>query len=380
MRFSDIIGQEAIKQRLRSTIKDERVSHAQLFMGPEGNGKLALAIAYAQFINCPHRSEEDSCGQCPSCKQFAKLAHPDLHFIFPTVKKKDGGTNKALSRDYLKEWRELFIEKNGLFSLQGWYQKISVENKQGVIYADDANEILKALAYKSYESEYRIVIIWMVEKLQHMAAPKLLKILEEPPEKTLFVLLTENSDQILSTIKSRTQLVKIPAINDEDMLRWLQTCKLSDMELMLHIVSMSDGNIVQARLQMNDTEQDSYNFTTFRDWMRHCFKADYKQLADMSAAFSKIGRERQKTFYAYALKIVRFSIHLHLKNNSIIKSGKTENEFLSKFYPYFNGRNIFLFAEEFNKAIYETERNASRQILFMDISLKATSWLRLKKS
>ena len=141
--------------------------------------------------------------------------------------------------------------------------KISVENKQGVIYADDANEILKALAYKSYESEYRIVIIWMVEKLQHMAAPKLLKILEEPPEKTLFILLTENSDQILSTIKSRTQLVKIPAINDEDMLRWLQTCKLSDMELMLHIVSMSDGNIVQARLQMNDTEQDSYNFTNF---------------------------------------------------------------------------------------------------------------------
>ena len=123
MRFSDIPGQEAIKQRLRSTIKDERVSHAQLFMGPEGNGKLALAIAYAQFINCPHRSEEDSCGQCPSCKQFAKLAHPDLHFIFPTVKKKDGGTNKALSRDYLKEWRELFIEKNGLFSLQEWYQK-----------------------------------------------------------------------------------------------------------------------------------------------------------------------------------------------------------------------------------------------------------------
>ncbi len=377
MKFSDIPGQEALKQRLKNTIKEQRISHAQLFMGPEGNGKLALAIAYAQYINCPNRTEEDSCGLCPSCRQFEKLAHPDLHFIFPTVKK-SGSDKRNGAKDYMKEWREFLRENQSIISLPAWYEKMRVENKQGVIYTDDAQDVIRALSYKSFESEYRIVIIWMIEKLHHDAAPKLLKILEEPPSKTLFLLITEQAEQILSTIKSRTQLVKIPALDETAMKQWLEKQGETDPEHILHTIAMTDGNIVAARNFLGDEEEDSYNFKTFRDWMRLCFQTDIKGINDLGASFSKIGRERQKTFYAYALKIVRFAIHLHLKNNQLIKSGKTENDFLKKFSPFFNGKNIMYFAEEFNKAIHETERNANALILFLDISLKASQWLRMK--
>ncbi len=377
MKFSDIPGQEALKQRLKNTIKEQRISHAQLFMGPEGNGKLALAIAYAQYINCPNRTEEDSCGVCPSCRQFEKLAHPDLHFIFPTVKK-SGSDKRNGAKDYMKEWRAFLRENQSIISLPGWYEKMQVENKQGLIYTDDAQDVIRALGYKSFESEYRIVIIWMIEKLHHDAAPKLLKILEEPPSKTLFLLITEQAEQILSTIKSRTQLVKIPALDETAMKEWLEKQGETDPEHILHTIAMTDGNIAAARNFLGDEEEDSYNFITFREWMRLCFQTDIKGINELGASFSKIGRERQKTFYAYALKIVRFSIHLHLKNNQLIKSGKTENEFLKKFSPFFNGKNIMYFAEEFNKAIHETERNANALILFLDISLKASQWLRMK--
>ena len=190
--------------------------HAQLFLGPEGSGKLPLALAYAQYINCQNRQEDDSCGHCPSCIKFNKLIHPDLHFVYPVSKTKDS-SDKPTSKEFLKPWRELVLENNGYINLTDWYEKIDIEKKQGIINADDCNNIIKTLSYKSFESEYKIMIIWMVEKLFHSAAPKILKILEEPPEKTLFILISENPDIIINTILSRTQLVKIPKIANNDL-------------------------------------------------------------------------------------------------------------------------------------------------------------------
>lgn len=189
MLFNKIIGQQQVKERLIQTVKENRVSHAQLFIGANGSGKLALAIAYAQYVNCKSRSETDSCGICPSCIKYEKLIHPDLHFIYPIAATKE--VKKPRSADFIESWRSLLIENNYYISLNEWFEKIGIENKQGIINAEDCNSIIKTLGYKSYEAEYKVMIIWMAEKLFHAAAPKILKILEEPPEKTLFILITE---------------------------------------------------------------------------------------------------------------------------------------------------------------------------------------------
>ena len=199
MLFKDVIGHNDLKSRLLLSVKEGRIPHAQLFFGPEGSGNLPLAFAYAQYLNCKNRQPEDSCGLCPSCIQFQKLAHPDLHFIYPvatttTIKE------KPKSLDFIAQWREFLLSNNCYVSLNDWYETIEIEKKQGIINKDDCNEIVRLLGYKSYESEYKVMVIWMVEKLFHAAAPKILKILEEPPDKTVFLLITENTDLILSTI------------------------------------------------------------------------------------------------------------------------------------------------------------------------------------
>nr|MBC8146675.1 DNA polymerase III subunit delta [Bacteroidota bacterium] len=215
MQFKEVIGHEEIKKRLIQTVRENRISHAQLFAGQEGIGKLALAIAYGQYISCTNKQETDSCGVCPSCIKYNKLIHPDLYFTYPVSTNKEVKT-KPLSRLFISKWREILLQKDYIFSLQQWYQKIQIENKQGIINTEDCNEIIKSLSLKTFESEYRVVIIWMPEKLFHAAAPKLLKILEEPPPKTLFLLITESPDKILKTIISRTQIIKIPKLKDQD--------------------------------------------------------------------------------------------------------------------------------------------------------------------
>jgi len=215
LKFADVIGQQQVKSQLLKTVKNNRVSHAQLFLGQAGIGKLGLAIAYAQYINCTNKQEDDSCGVCPSCVKYEKLIHPDLHFIFPTATTER--VEKPKSKDFVSEWRELILDRNGYISIADWYGKIGIERKRAIINARDCNDIIQTLSYKSFEAEYKVMIIWMVEKLFHSAAPKLLKILEEPPDKTLFILVAENQESMLKTILSRTQLIKVPFLQDDDL-------------------------------------------------------------------------------------------------------------------------------------------------------------------
>ena len=264
MKFSEIPGNKQIKNNLIQTVLDQRVSHAQLFFGPEDSAKLPLAIAYAQFINCTDKqgtglkeftnddlrilnslaSGIDSCGVCPSCVKYQKLVHPDLHFIYPVATTKRV-IKKPQSKHFIEEWRAFLLENNFESGLQNWYEAIGIENKQGIINADDCNEIITTLSYKSYESDYKVMIIWMVEKLFYSAAPKILKILEEPPEKTLFILISEEPDQIIKTILSRTLMVKIPK-------------------------STASRNI--------KNEDDTEHFITFRQWMRGCYGGKIAEL------------------------------------------------------------------------------------------------------
>jgi DNA polymerase III subunit delta' len=379
MLFRDIPGQQAIKERLVRTVNENRVSHAQLFLGPEGSGNLALAIAYAQYINCRHRTMEDACGVCPSCIKYDKLAHPDLHFIYPVAKTKEVD-EKPLSRLFVAHWRKLMIEKKSFISLFDWYQEIGIEKKQGIINAEDASEVVRTLSYKSFEAEYKVMIIWMVEKLFHAAAPKLLKIIEEPPEKTLFILVSENADQVISTILSRTQLIKIPALGDDDVMKFLtEHYEISDSAAR-QVALMADGNLVEANLLVRRTGSANYNFEQFRSWMLMCWTGDVTKMLAFGTGLSSLGRERLKDFFAYGLRIVRSClVYRHGESNSLKFEGK-ELEFVQKFSSFIHSANTRFIAEEFEKAYYHIERNANINILFADLSYTMSELLKMPAS
>jgi DNA polymerase-3 subunit delta' len=374
--FKDITGQESAKTYLRHSVEKQRISHAQLFSEHEGYGALPLAIAYAAYINCPHRTEEDACGTCPSCVKFKKFSHPDLHFIYPTIKT----DTQRISKDYFKEWLELLNENNAYCTLAKWVEKLEAGNKQPTIYVEEADQLIKRLNYKSYEAEYKVVIIWLIEKLQHQAAPKLLKILEEPPEKTLFLLITETPDEILSTIKSRTQLLRIPPIEKEAIEAALQLhFPENDKDTIQRIAALSEGNWSYAQSLMEHNEQEEQFFNLFVEWMRICYVSDMQKALDFSEQFAKMGREVQKGFFAYALELLHFFVQCHTGGIETLKVREEEKAFIAKFSQYINLRNVALFAEAFEKAISHIERNANQTILCMDISVQMMMWIHKEK-
>jgi DNA polymerase III subunit delta' len=348
MQFREISGQEEIRQKLIGTITDQRVSHAQLFYGPEGSGKLELAIAYAQLLNCkgplpaplPQLGEglgvgADACGSCPSCQQYQKLAHPDLHFIFPNNTTKRI-TSKPSSRQFIAEWRKFLLEHNFHVSLNEWYEELGIENKQGTINVRDAEEIIHTLGYKSYESEYKVMIIWMVEKLFHAAAPKLLKILEEPPEKTLFILISEDPGQVLPTIFSRCLPVRIPP----------RTVEFTEI-----------------------AGEEHGNYEIFRRWMQSCYAGKIADLLNISSEIARTGREKQKSLLHYGLQTARLCSAFKY-TGTMPSLAAPEQEFIMKFSRFFPAEQLGQFNELFNPAVYHVERNAHAPTLFLDLSLK----------
>ena len=381
MKFSDIVGQEPIKQRLKRTVLDNRVSHAQLFLGPEGSGKLALALAYAQYINCRKRTPDDSCGECPSCKKYSKLIHPDLHFIYPINKTKDVDDKKIFSKDFIVPWREFLQQNNYYVSLPDWYEKIGIEKKQGMINADEADGINRSLAYKAYEAEYKVMIIWMVEKMNITSANKLLKNLEEPSAKTLFILISENQEQIIATILSRAQLIKFPRLQDGDIEQALEQQYEMEAASASKIARMADGNYTVALMLAGKTgsgsislEAERERFVVFREWMRRCFTIagnlkDYDKLQETLPLLIGDGsREKQKEMLAYCLHMFRICLQYNVGNQHLVKLDGEELDFVKNFSPFIHPRNIEKFDEEFNRAIFHIERNANAMIVLTDLS------------
>lgn len=376
MLFSDIIGQQQVKQQLLRTAIQGRISHAQLFLGESGYGVLALALAYAQYINCKSRTPEDACGTCPSCIKYKKIAHPDLHFIFPVASTKEY-TGSVTSKTFISEWRSL-LQSNLYFDLADWYNQINIENKQGIINAEDCNEILRILNYKSYESEYKVMIIWMVERLFHAAAPKLLKILEEPPEKTLFILIGENQDALLSTILSRTQILRIPRIENESLLGYLvNECGCEEGRARQFVLN-SEGNLIKASRLISEDESRDYNFQQFKNWMRMCYAKNLVDVSSWVSEIATIGRERQKAFLIFALNLVRNCFIKAYMPNQINKLEPAEIDFINKFSPFIHHQNINQLVEELQSAMYYIERNANAKMVFLDASLRVI--LLLKKA
>ena len=375
MLFKEVIGQQAVKERLLRSVKEGRISHAQLFLGPPGSGNLAMAVAYAQYISCNNKQEAESCGQCASCIKYNKLVHPDLHFVYPVALSKDVRT----SSDVLAEWRNAFLN-NPYITLFNWFEQLNAENKQAIIGVEESGEILRKLSLTTYESEYKIMIIWQAEKMNQAAANKLLKILEEPPDKTLFLLICENEEQLLRTIVSRTQLIKINKLKDEELAEALIENNGVAADVAQKTAHLSDGNYAEALQLINENENAAQNLASFQKLMRASLKFDPKAVLAWIDEIAAAGRERQKNFLSYALHIMRESLILNYADSSLIKLGTDEQDFVKKFSPFIHTSNVERFIEELNTAHYHMERNANPKILFMDLAFKFNELLNLPKA
>ena len=375
MYFRDVIGQEEIKKRLVQSVSDSRISHAQLFAGAEGSGGLALALAYAQFISCTDKKEEESCGVCPSCNKYLKLIHPDLHFVFP-VNTTEGITKKEpVSDDFIFKWREMLLE-NSYPTLFGWYEKIGIENKQGIINVRESSEIIRKLNLKTFESDYKVMIIWMPEKMHISSANKLLKILEEPYENTLFLLVTESPEQIIPTILSRTQILKIPGIEQAPLFKALKRkFELSDGDIQ-DAAGLSEGSYNKAVEYIQKSEETEINFERFGGIMRLAYSRNIKGILEWVEQMAILGREKQKNFLSYALRLVRENYMMNMGNNDLVRLSAKEKDFASRFSTFIHHKNAYQIAEEFNKASLNIEANAYDKIVFLDVALKLIKLIR----
>ena len=375
MNFSRIPGQKEIKEKLIRSVKEERVSHAQLFAGPEGCGSMALALAYARYVSCENRTEHDSCGICKSCVKYEKLIHPDLHFVFPVIKGKKA--TDPVSDTYIEEWRE-FVNKSPYFTLNNWMDFIEVGNSQGMIFASEASEIIKKLSLKTFESDFKIMIIWLPEKMHQATANKLLKMIEEPPEKTLFLLVSEEPDKVIPTILSRCQLIKIPSIGTRDVEKYLIESLKIPVEKAADISRVSNGNITRA-IELCENEDSSLaNLERFKSLMRFAWKRDVISIVNWSEEISATGREAQKNFVSFALRLLRenFMLSLDQLKNSLVYLTGEEASFSGKFHPSINQNNIYPLVEEFDLVYSHIESNGNPKIVFLDLGLKVIRLIR----
>jgi DNA polymerase-3 subunit delta' len=378
MNFADILGQEHIKSHLITSTESGRISHAQLFVGFEGSGTLAMAIAYAQYILCHDNTDKESCKiKC------SKLVHPDVHFAFP-VATTSSIKSKPVSNLFLAEWRE-FVLQNPYANLFEWLQHIGIEKKQGQIGVDEAEEIVKALKLKSFEGGFKIMIIWMAEKMNIAAANKLLKLLEEPPEKTVFILISEDEEQLINTIKSRCQILHFPVLSDSDIAKGLVIQEGTDPPIAKRIAHQSDGNFNKALQLLHNDNSDEQFEQWFITWVRAAFKAKgnasvVQLLVEWSETISKTGRETQKRFLMYCMQFFRQALLLNYNaGNLVFLQPKTPGFKLEKFAPFIHGGNIMEINDELNTAIYHIERNGNAKIVLLDLSIRLTRLLHLKE-
>src|ERR1035437_6639258 len=375
MNFSRIPGQKEIKAKLLRSVKEERVSHAQLFTGPEGCGSMALALAYARYVSCENRTDYDSCGTCKSCVKYEKLIHPDLHFVFPVIKGKKA--TDPVSDNYLAEWRE-FVKKAPYFNLNNWMDFIEVGNAQGMIFASEASEIIKKLSLKTFESDFKIMIIWLPEKMHQATANKLLKMIEEPPEKTLFLLVSEDPDKVISTILSRCQLVKIPSFTETNIKDYIIKRFNLSGDKAIDISHVANGNIVRAIDLCENEDSFQVNLDRFKSLMRFAWKRDIISIINWSEELAATGREAQKNFVTFSLRLLRENLMLsldQLKNSLVYLTGE-EASFSEKFHSSINQNNIYPLTEEFNLVYSHIEANGNPKIIFLDLAIKVTRLIR----
>jgi DNA polymerase-3 subunit delta' len=367
MKFSDISGYESLKTQLIQSVISDQIAHAQLFLGPEGGPNLALALAFSTYINCLNRTPEDSCGECDACRKNAKLVHPDVHFAFPVSATKKIKAKDVISVKFLSEWRN-FVIQDPYNNAGGWNNYFGGENKQLNISRQESREIIKNLSLKPFEGLYKIMIIWLPEYMHPAGANALLKILEEPPRNTLFLLVSNDETKLLSTILSRTQIVHIRPFSDEEIKALLINQHFIEEDKAGQIAHLVDGNINEALRLAREVEDDSHKM--FRDWMRLCYVGDLMELTKWTEKFNAMSKVAQQTLFHYGLSMMREALIVNSNELELSRLMGEELEFVKNFSKILSLESIEKISDILNEAFYHIERNAHSKILFLSVSLK----------
>lgn len=384
MLFSEIIGQEHLKKHLTLSVDNGRIPHAQLFVGKEGTGTLPMAIAYAQYVLCQNAEGENTSGNDACNLKFNSLSHPDLHFAFP-VAPNDVVKKHPVSKLFLEDWRKLLNEQP-YCNLFDWYKQLGVDNKQGQIGVDEAHDIVKSLTLKSYEGGHKVMIIWMAEKMNVACANKLLKLIEEPPSKTAFVLISEDEEQIISTIRSRCQILHFPPLAENDIKAALIKKYSIDEAIATKIAHQANGNFNKACDLIYHDSEDLQFEEWFIFWIRSAFKAKGNKTAihdlmSWSEEIARNGRETQKQFLRFCLDYFRQALLYNYQAKDLVFiEPKSENFKLENFAPFVHGNNIMDISNELQEAIYHIERNGNSKIILTDLSIKLTRLLHKKSA
>lgn len=376
MLFKEVIGHSKSKRLLIDSVKNNRVSHAQLFLGKEGAGNFQLALSYAQYINCTDQQEDDSCGKCSSCIKYQNLQHPDLTFFFPSATSSHV-KEKPSSKKLTKVWID-FLKENQYFDLATWGDFLGIENKQAIINKYDSEDIVRAFNLKNYEAKYKVVIIWWPEKMNIDCSNKILKVLEEPNPNSVFLLVGHNTDELLTTIISRTQIIKTGDLTDSEIEQGLLDKEGVPVDLAKSLAHLSDGNFFKAIQLVQNPEGDEYFIDIFQTWMRLCYTVDFLKLNKLIDELAKIGREKQKRFLEYGLRVFRECIIYNYGSKDMNKLHHKEAVFNGKFSRFIHGGNISEIMEVFEHTHTGIIRNANPKIAFMNLSLKVCNYLRYK--
>ncbi|MDQ2794644.1 MAG: DNA polymerase III subunit delta [Bacteroidota bacterium] len=376
MQFHDIPNQTAVKALLRQSVQRQHVAHAQLFRGQEGGAALALALAYAQFLNCEARAAdaEDSCGYCPACTKTAKLAHPDLNFIVPVTTTKSVAKD-AVSSKFMAEWRA-FVLANPYQGLNDWMQHIGAENKQGNISKDEAVQILKLVSLKAFEARFKIVILWLPELMHSAAANAVLKLLEEPPPATIFLLVSHAPEQLMPTIISRVQPVVVRPFSEDDITAYLHNRYQVPEVKARQVAQLAEGSL-GAAIASRDANADHDYFEFFAKWMRQCYSQKAADILKQSEEFQKLGRENQKELLSYSLGLLRKVLLFGIDPKFVPHLAAAEQQFVSGFAKFVTPRNADLLTKELTDAHYHIERNANAKMVFVDSSLRMGGFLKV---
>ena len=376
MQFKDVLADAALKQKLVDLVRAGRAAHAQFFLAQPGSHALALAVAYGQYLCCEHPTETDSCGECPSCKQYAKLSHPDLHLYFPNC------TTKSIKKDpdsaqLAPEFKEFVLKNDFHVSIHDWLSELDGENKQASINTRDCSDILHHNNIRSHQDGYKVYILWCVDRLYHLAAPKLLKTLEEPESKSVFILISEEPDKILNTILSRTQLVKIPRLTDADIAQKLhQTYPDVSEEEASDIAVLADGDYNKAVHIATDSEEQNTllrQFETFFDSVvafaqrKSLNEVQYERVQETFAEIVEQGREYQKQFLNLTLRMLRNILMQNSQHMAMLKVTHQEQAVIAKYQGVLQLKQISNMAELCNKAIYHVSRNGNSSLIFTDL-------------
>lgn len=372
MRFADIIGLDEVKTSLINSVRNNHLAHAQLFFGTEGSGNLAMALAFATYLNCTNRQmsldgSEDACGQCPSCQKMAKFIHPDVHYVFPVSSTKNVSGKDVVSSSYMPDWRS-FLSRHPYGSLSQWMLQYGGEDKQVNISKEESRHIVRNLSLKAFEGNYKIMLIWLPEYMHVSAANGILKILEEPPAKTVFLLVTSDMEKLLTTILSRTQTFKIRSFTDQEISQYLIRQHEISSEMAEQLARMSGGSMSAALANINEVKDD--NHSMFSNWMRMCYERNFTQLIQLADEYHQLNKDNQRSLLLYALNILRETLVYPYTSEELVRLQGDERTFVERFSKVMQWEKVQLISDRINESLYHLERNASPKIMFLDMSLQ----------